>query len=59
MKYQHIVNYILLFETNEAHEFMLYVLTNDNCKVDKYKILHDLLEKSNGYVCKLYTTSDK
>lgn len=53
MKYQHILNKKVLFETNDASEFMGYLLNNKQAVQAKNNILYDLLEKSNGYICEM------
>jgi hypothetical protein len=53
MKYQHILNNEVLFESNDASEFMLYLLTNDKAKQAKYSILYNLLEQSKEYICNM------
>ncbi len=53
MKYQHILNKIVLFETNDASEFMLYLMNNKDASQAKYSVLYNLLQKSDGYICEM------
>jgi hypothetical protein len=53
MKYQHILNGKLLFETDDSHEFMFYLMTNDKAKQAKYSVLYNLLKNSSGYICNM------
>ncbi len=59
MKYQHILNGKLLFETNNLSEFYNYLCTNEKAKQCKNSILFNLLEQSNGYICNMATAQPK
>ena len=56
MKYQHILNGELLFETNNVSDFFVYLNTKENNQA-KSSILYNLLEKSHGYVCNMINSS--
>jgi hypothetical protein len=53
MKYQHILNNELLFETDDVSEFLSYLLNDKRAAQAKNTILFNLLDKSNGYICKM------
>ena len=54
MKYQYILNKKILFETNSPTEYFRYLLNLEDNSL-KNDILHDLLGKSNGYICEMAT----
>jgi hypothetical protein len=56
MKYQHILNNELLFETDDPGQFVTYLMTDQKAQQAKYNVLYNLLEKSGGYICKLMNT---
>jgi hypothetical protein len=47
MKYQHIINGNLLFETDNVSEFFMYLLKFPQ---ERNSTLFDLLDKTNGYI---------
>ena len=51
MKYQHILNKEVLFETDDVSAFFTYLLTDERAKQAKNSILYNLLEQSDGYHC--------
>lgn len=55
MKYQYILNNTILFETNDLSSFFHYLMTEKDAQQAKNSILYNLLEKSNGYICKMET----
>ncbi len=55
MKYQHILNGEVLFETDDASKFQHYLMNDPRAAQAKFSILYNLLEKSGGYVCKMET----
>ena len=57
MKYQHILNDEILFETDNVSEFMKYLLNDPKAKYDRYRILHDLLDKAGSYSLKLVSAN--
>jgi len=56
MKYKHILNGKLLFETNDASEFFSYLMDKETSQA-KHSVLFNLLDKSNGYVCNMVSAS--
>ena len=58
MKYQHILNNEVLFETNDVSIFFSYLLTDSRAQQAKNSILYNLLEQSNGYVCNMISDVD-
>jgi hypothetical protein len=59
MKYQHILNNKLLFETNSASDFFHYLMNNPDAKQAKNNILYNLLESNKGYICEMSTTTQE
>ena len=57
MKYKHILNDEIIYQTDDAGEFMLYLLLNDNAKQAKYVALQRLLEKVGEFDLKLVNAS--
>jgi hypothetical protein len=57
MKYQHILNGKLLFETDDSSEFFSYLISTKETNQAKLSILYNLLEKSNGYICEMVSKS--
>jgi hypothetical protein len=57
MKYQYILNDKIIFETNDASEYMLYLLTNKEAEQIKYSVLFRLLEQSNGHICNMVSVN--
>lgn len=55
MKYQHILNDRVLFESDSVDEFFTYLLTYPLVAQARNSILYNLLIKSNGYVCNMVT----
>ncbi len=55
MKYQYILNDVILFETNDVTIFFSYLLTEPKAEQAKNSILYNLLEKSGGYTCNMAT----
>lgn len=51
MKYQHILNGKLLFETDSHSEFATYLMFDDRAKQAKHIVLCKLLEESEGHIC--------
>ena len=49
MKYQYSLNNEVIFETNDAYEFMLFVLTDSRASQVKYNILYKLLEEKKEF----------
>ncbi len=58
MKYQHILNKVILFETNDASEFMLYLMNDKQAVQAKYSVFYKLLEQSNGYICEMVSAQN-
>lgn len=56
MKYKHIRNGELIYETNNASEFVKYLLTDPRAQQIKYSVLYNLLEKNDGYICETIAT---
>jgi len=52
MKYQDILNKKVLFETNNAHEFMQYLMKKENTQSLCYTLIN-LLQNSKGYTCNM------
>lgn len=55
MKYQHKLNNVVLFETDDYLEYFKYVKTLSS--YERNSILLNLLEKSGGYICDMATTN--
>jgi hypothetical protein len=56
MKYQHILNKEVLFETDNATEYFTYLLDiKGDVSQTKHAVLRSLLEKSNGHICEMAT----
>jgi hypothetical protein len=53
MKYKYILNNTVIFETNDANEFMMFLLRDGNEHI-RHSVLRNLLEK-DGYVCDMVT----
>lgn len=53
MKYQHILNGEVLFQTDDAGEFFTYLITNEKAQQAKNSVLFNLLEKSGSYICSM------
>lgn len=58
MKYQDILNKKVLFETDNAHEFMQYLMKKENNQ-SLYSTLYNLLEQSKSYKCNMVTATAK
>lgn len=52
MKYQHILNGELLFETDDTTEYYSYLIKSENYQL-MHSTLYNLLEKSNGYIANM------
>lgn len=55
MKYQHIIDNIVQFETNDPGEFATYLLYDPKAKQDKASVLFKLLDQIGEYKCKMVT----
>ena len=55
MKYQHILNDVVIFETNNVSDFFHYLLTDSDAQQAKNSILYNLLEQSGGHICNMAT----
>lgn len=53
MKYQYILNDVIIFETDNAHEFFQY-LTNNTDKQMMNSTLYGLLDKAGSYKLSMY-----
>jgi len=58
MKYQHILNGEILFETDDVSTFFGYLMSNPKAQQVRNSILYNLLEKSNGYICNMVSAKD-
>lgn len=55
MKYQHILDGKLLFETNDITEYIQYLNSLNDFGQTKNMILYNLLYLSSGYICNVVT----
>ena len=53
-KYQYVLNNEIIFETDDAIEFVTYLLTNPKASQAKYNVLYDLLEKKGNHIISLF-----
>lgn len=54
MKYQYILNNTLVFETNDVQEYFQFLIGRADKQV-MYRVLYNLLEKYDGYICNVVT----
>lgn len=50
-KYRYILNNEVIYETDDAREFVTYLLTNPEASQAKYSVLYNLLENIGHYTC--------
>jgi len=53
MKYKHILNGEVLFETEYPSDFVKYMLTDPRASQAKYSVLYRLLSEAKEYECKM------
>lgn len=56
MKYQHILNGELLFETNDTTEYFQYLLSKGNTQL-MHSVLYRLIDQSGGYIADMSQAS--
>lgn len=54
MKYQYILNDKIVYQTDSASEFFVFLNKPENTQ-ERNSILYNLLEKSGGYTCNMAT----
>lgn len=54
MKYQFILNNVIIFETDNVSEYFSFLLKPENVQI-KNSVLYDLLEKSKSYTADMAT----
>lgn len=52
MKYKLIINNEVVYQTDNAEDYYIYLINHKNQQFLQ-TILYNLLEKSNGYVCNM------
>lgn len=56
MKYQHILNGELLFETNDTSKYFQYLLSKGNTQL-MHSVLYRLIDQSGGYIANMSQAS--